>query len=239
MEYTVRQLIAEIRDAAAQLGPNHLPTGLGKLRKAELELLLTSLRNDLEAERQAERDRQEELFALDEVENIAYNDTIEADDPTSGIAAPDGLGNRDFTEADWDDALTGSEVDSEFAAEVDALVARDLRDDMPTGLVERVQFAAGIPNRESTEGHDIGGNVAKPELHPYYQRRFAAKLPVTTTNVKVSDVSVVVQSGSRLLWGKLINVINRRTRYSAPLLVTVELESGVRQLVAADDILAA
>ena len=146
-----------------------------------------------------------------------------------------------LTSADWatqtDDAANA--VDPEFAAEVDALVARDLRDDMPTGLVERVQVAAGIANRESTEGHDIGGNVAKPELHPYYQRQFAAELPVTTTNVGASRVAVVVQSGSRLLWGTLISVINRRTRYSSPLLVTVELESGVRQLVAADDILAA
>lgn len=206
MEYTVRQLIAEIRDVAAQLDPNHLPTGLTKLRKTELELLLSTLRTDLQIRlEREERERQEALFAAEEQENVWY------DDPTGDIAAPDGLGQRDPNEGidEWHalmDELTNSQVDGAFGAEVDALVARELRDDVPTGLVERVQFAA--------------------------------RLPIMATNVEVSNVAVVVQSGSRLLWGKLINVVNRRTRYSAPLLVTVEVD-GHRQLVAADDILAA
>lgn len=81
--------------------------------------------------------------------------------------------------------------------------------------------------------------LAADPLPDTARRVLEADLPVTETNVGVSDVAVVVQSGSKLIWGKLIAVVNRRTRYSAPFLCTVELESGVRQLVAADDVLAA
>lgn len=117
-----------------------------------------------------------------------------ADEHTS-VPAPDGLGQRD------------GEVDPEFAAEVDRLIAADLAADaVPAELVERVQFAS--------------------------------TLPITATNIEQAQVAVVVQSGSRLLWGTLISVVNRRTRYSSPLLVTVEVD-GHRQLVAADDVLAA
>lgn len=66
------------------------------------------------------------------------------------------------------------------------------------------------------------------------------ELPTTETDVRTPEglaLVTLVQSGSKLIWGKLIAVVNRRTRYCAPLLVTVEFPDGVRRLVSADDVL--
>jgi hypothetical protein len=66
------------------------------------------------------------------------------------------------------------------------------------------------------------------------------RLPVTETDVRTSEgqaLVTLVQSGSKLVWGKLIAVINRRTKYAAPLLATIEFPDGIRRLVSADDIL--
>lgn len=71
-----------------------------------------------------------------------------------------------------------------------------------------------------------------PSVEPTWQ------LPVTETDVTTANVVVVVQSGTKLVWGKLISVVNRRTRYCPPILATVEI-NGVRRLIAADDLLAA
>lgn len=53
MNYTVRQLRAEIKDAAAQLPPSFLPKGVSRMVKNELEHVLASLRTEL-ANRRAE-----------------------------------------------------------------------------------------------------------------------------------------------------------------------------------------
>lgn len=268
---TREQLIDGIRMMAAKLDPNHLPTGLTKLRKAELVELhsalfdqymvatqpeVDALHAQADFERQmgldhdpAEDDANDAMYrtqfaplheqpmadspaAIARAEEDDHRDGCECEDceefyadeaKHDGIAAPmKSTAERDAQyreELDgvWDEveALTSSETDPEFAAEVDALVARELAADVPSGLIERTQFATNDP------------------------LLFAAKFPVTETDVAVSNVAVVVQSGSKLIWGKLIAVVNRRTRYLPPFLCTVELESGVRQLVAADDILAA
>jgi hypothetical protein len=65
-------------------------------------------------------------------------------------------------------------------------------------------------------------------------------MPTTETDVRALDgsaLATLVQSGTKLIWGKLIAVVNRRTKYAAPLLATVEFPDGVRRLVSADDIL--
>jgi hypothetical protein len=66
-------------------------------------------------------------------------------------------------------------------------------------------------------------------------------LPVTETDVRALDgsaLATLVQSGTKLIWGKLIAVVNRRSSYiQGPLLATVEFPDGVRRLVSADDIL--
>lgn len=66
-------------------------------------------------------------------------------------------------------------------------------------------------------------------------------LPVTETDVRALDgsaLATLVQSGTKLIWGKLITVVNRRSSYiQGPLLATVEFPDGVRRLVSADDIL--
>jgi hypothetical protein len=64
-------------------------------------------------------------------------------------------------------------------------------------------------------------------------------LPITETDVSAAEVYLVVQLGDKLFDGKLISVINRRTRYLPAFLVTVELADGVRRLVRADHTLAA
>lgn len=63
-------------------------------------------------------------------------------------------------------------------------------------------------------------------------------LPITETNVKAANVDVVVQLRNRLYNGKLIAVVNRRTRFMHPILATVEV-GGHRFLVNANDLLAA
>jgi hypothetical protein len=66
------------------------------------------------------------------------------------------------------------------------------------------------------------------------------ELPITETDVRTPQgeaLVTLVQSGTRLIWGKLISVVNRRTRYAAPLLASVEFPDGIRRLVSADDIL--
>jgi hypothetical protein len=66
-------------------------------------------------------------------------------------------------------------------------------------------------------------------------------MPVTETDVRALDgsaLATLVQSGTKLIWGKLIAVVNRRSSYiQGPLLATVEFPDGVRRLVSADDIL--
>lgn len=301
MEYTVRQLIAEIRDVAEQLDPGKaIGLGLTRLRKAELETLLTSLRTDLQARRDrdaraaklqaqiaeaaAELDKEVpagtatlSLADLELVRDTLW-EAVEAkrtrlhEQPMAGSPAaiaqaeetPEQLTREEMRDL-WDDMghdpLCEGRVDDDaeqFAAEVDALVARDLRDDSaPDGLVERVQFAAEEDIRaqyaqaiNESEVDWASRVVTDPMVAPEARQvaqeilaieadRIRFETQTTATNIEVSNVAVVVQSGSRLLWGKLINVVNRRTRYLPPLLVTVELESGVRQLVAADDVLAA
>ena len=64
------------------------------------------------------------------------------------------------------------------------------------------------------------------------------RVNVTTTDVSAAEVVGLVQLGSRLFWGKLINVIRRGTRFSPDFLVTVEV-AVVRRLVKADHYLAA
>lgn len=99
------------------------------------------------------------------------------------------------------------EANPEFAAEVDALVAKDLAADVPPArMVERVQAAA--------------------------------QFPITETDVAQAQVDVVVQLKSRLYIGKLVAVVNRRTKFAQPVLATVEV-GGVRFLVNTDDVLAA
>lgn len=64
-------------------------------------------------------------------------------------------------------------------------------------------------------------------------------MPMTETNVIADSgkaLLVLVQIGSKLAWGKLMAVVNRRTRYADPLLSTVEV-NGVRRLVKAKDML--
>lgn len=73
--------------------------------------------------------------------------------------------------------------------------------------------------------------VEAPSLPPAF--------PVTETDVAVAEVYIVVQLRGRLYDGKLISVVNRRTTLSPALLVTVELEDGIRRLVRADHTLAA
>lgn len=156
---TNADLIAEIRTLAIELDPNHLPTGLTKLRKAELEKLAATLRGDVEDKRAREAE-------------------VETDgDHRDGCECSDCL---------------------EFGDEMDALDAKVM---------------ASI--------------------------RFETQTTVTPLPADAVPDVVLVQSGSRLIWGKLINIVNRRTRYLTPLLATVELASGVRQLVAADDLLVA
>jgi len=108
--------------------------------------------------------------------------------------------------------MTVPEVDPGFAAEVDALVARDMAaDPMPQELA-----------------------VATERLWME-----SITLPTTETDVRGpggSALSTLVQSGSKLVWGRLIAVVNRRSKYSSPLLVTVEID-GVRRLLSADDVL--
>lgn len=66
------------------------------------------------------------------------------------------------------------------------------------------------------------------------------KVNVTVTDVREAEVVGLVQIGSRLAWGKLIDVIRRGYLNTAKpdFLVTVEVD-GVRRLVKADHYLAA
>lgn len=65
------------------------------------------------------------------------------------------------------------------------------------------------------------------------------EFPITETDVSAAEVSLVVQFGKELLWGKLVSVINRRTRFLPAFLVVVEFPDGIRRMVRADHTLAA
>lgn len=185
------------------------------MRKAQRAAVLAWWRTNEHVEVEAYEAEQEDGDHRDgcECDDCEEFYADEHDGPVVG-AAPDGLGQRDlnegidewhaFMDKEFDSADT--DVDPEFAAEVDALVVADL-----TPETTRILRDAVAP----------------------------LVLPITETDVQATArVDVVVQLRNRLYNGKLIAVVNRRTRFAQPVLATVEV-GGHRFLVNADDMLAA
>jgi hypothetical protein len=141
------------------------------------------------------------------------------------IAAPDGLGQRDLNEGidEWHAHM--AETEEQFVQ-----------------VVAKASAVAELVDPETEAANDV---LADVELLGFLggvieQIERELRLPITETDVRTSEgqaLVTLVQSGSKLVWGKLIAVINRRTKYAAPLLATIEFPDGIRRLVSADDIL--
>lgn len=246
---TIAELRKSIRTAAARLTGNGPSRGTSNMKKAELEAYLAEYIERLDKARAVDGAYEQEALR---VHGLQYDEETEkwvpVDEPTSmpcraavagqvheahtstvgdgdeddvRIACPgvdDGIVDTYEEGPSADDHLSAgdhrdgcecevcefyaNDVDPEFAAEVDALVARNVAADLP----------------------------------PDSALLFA---PVTETNVVAPDKTALVtlvQFGSKLVWGRLIAVVNRRTKYSSPLLATVEI-GGIRRLINADEVL--
>jgi hypothetical protein len=132
----------------------------------------------------------------------------------------------------------GLVYDDESGAWVDADASTDPREEAALDA-----FAAEFEGQSVNEVEATNDAAADAELIEFTRvlavGPIATPMPITETNVQALDGSgavALVQFGSKLVWGKLIAVIQRRTKYSSPLLATVEVR-GVRRLLNADDIL--
>lgn len=210
---TNAELIAEIRRLATELNGDTggLPA-LSRLRKPALEQLRDGMLLNLESRNQDQAvneavdgaeimTRWLALPATDQHQTAQWHRDNVASTPSPMREYQSSQEALAVLDAHLDAAETGDEIDPEFAAEVDVLVARDLATDLPPASV-------------------------------------FAFMPVTEIDVKAAGVTGLVQWGKRLVWAKLISVVNRRTSFSPAFLVTVEFE-GVRRLVKADHYLAA
>jgi hypothetical protein len=142
--------------------------------------------------------------------------------------------NRDDQPSGDDHLSAGDHRDGCECADCEEFYADD--QDFALGDVPELEYDREIEAVQETASND--------ELLSFMRTVVEApvlpELPVTETDVRTPDGSALVtlvQSGSKLIWGRLIAVVNRRTRYLPPLLATVEFPDGVRRLVRADDIL--
>lgn len=176
--------------------------------------------------------------------------------PNDALAGPDTpmseLANRD-DQPSGDDHLSaqdhrdGCECESceEFYTEdpYEPMTEQDFEDwyeaheqDFALGDVPELEYV-----REVEATHDTDADA---ELLSFMRTVVAIpglpdEFPITETDVSAAEVPLVVQSGKELLWGKLISVVNRRTRFLPAFLVVVEFPDGIRRMVRADHTLAA
>lgn len=130
------------------------------------------------------------------------------DDPSGGIAAPDDLGQRVNNEDELREEYQG------YTAPDDEITVDP-------------EFAAEV---DSLIARDLAADL--PPATAF------VSMPITETDVSAAEVMGLAQLGKRVVWAKLISVVNRRTRFAPAFLVTVEVE-GIRRLIKADHYLAA
>lgn len=191
---------------------------------------------------------------------VAHRETAsrEWDDPEP-IAAPDGLGQRDPNEGidEWH-AFMSEQAEATDIYPFDMTVPPVRQDQRMTerntaGLTTSdwttqdgdQDFALGdVPELEYDREVEATNDAdADAELISFMRTVVEApslpEFPITETDVSAAEVPLVVQSGKELLWGKLISVVNRRTRFMPAFLVVVEFPDGIRRMVRADHTLAA
>lgn len=206
---TPAELRKQITAAAARLTGNLPHRGLTNLRKAELEAELAHYTERLSAARAAGGDYESE--ALRE-HGLVYDDE-------SGT---------------WVSADELAQIDEDF----ESGFADEVEQDFALGDVPELEYDTEV---EATNDAAADAEVIEFTEAVTSEASWMAKInqPITETNVQGQDgtaLATLVQFGSKLVWGKLIAVVNRKTKYSAPLLVTVEI-AGVRRLLSADDVL--
>lgn len=212
-----------------------------------------------EWETRAETQRQDAIA-------VAWDLAHEWDDPEP-IAAPDGLGQRDPNEGidEWHAFMSEQAEATDIypfdmtvppaEARTADLVRQDQRmtERNTAGLTTSdwttqdgdQDFALGdVPELEYDREVEATNDAdADAELISFMRTVVEApslpEFPVTETDVSAAEVPLVVQSGKELLWGKLISVVNRRTRFMPAFLVVVEFPDGIRRMVRADHTLAA
>lgn len=225
---TNAELIAEIRKLAAELGtPETLP-GLTKLRKPALEQLLSGLQLNLQA-RNEDESVNEEIDGGDVATRwLALNPSLQTETPEQ---MAERLAQVPSPQRDYQTSQEALVALGAFVAETDEAIADEERD-----------FALGdVPELE----HDATSDAELAE----FLEHVVASDPVPTAATRLERITetdvrgldgtglvALVQFGSKLVWGKLIAIVNRRTKYAAPLLATIEI-GGVRRLLNADDVL--
>lgn len=252
---TNAELIAEIRKLATELGtPETLP-GLTKLRKPALEQLRDGLRLNLQAR---EEDRDESV-----------NEAVDgADVMTRWLALPadkqeqtaqwhrDNLAATPSPLRAYQSAMEGLAVLEAHligtyacAACSSPVLVTNQPNHVDSGECEQFQREAGYhkdgcewtPSDTEATIADVEANVPLVDQKIYPFDMTMSKL-ITETDVRTPSgkaLVALVQFGSKLVWGRLIAVVNRRTPprgLDGALLATVEI-GGVRKLVTASDIL--
>lgn len=151
--------------------------------------------------------------------------------------------------AEWDTAARDNEATAtriDAMAEAGTLYSQDAIDDLTSGydtgtaIEHAYDFSPAGPDE-----FDAAATIADVEAdvllidQKIYPFDMIMPKSITETDVRTSSglaLVALVQFGSKLVWGKLIAVVNRRTKYAASLLATVEI-AGVRRLLNADDVL--
>jgi hypothetical protein len=259
---TNAELIAEIRKLAIELnGDTEGLPGLTKLRKSALEQLRDGFLLSLAAKRDIGPNAPtSELTNTDE----SVNETVDGGEAmTRWLALPEQQRTKSIVQTAIDCAMVPSPL-RDYQSSQEALTVLEVHlaedgdhrdgcecadceefyaDEPPVGFDPMADASA-----EEWDAYDAAVDPQfAAEVDSLVARNLAADpppaqvyeaAPITETDVAAADVDVVVQLKSRLYNGKLIAVVNRRTRYCQPILATVEV-GGVRFLVNADDMLAA
>jgi len=227
---TTAELRKQITATAAKLTGNLPRRGLTNLRKAELEAELGYYTERLDAARAAGGDYESE--ALRE-HGLVYDDE-------SGTWVAAGPGRREPQYVDVSTDPREETALDEFAASFEDDEQGPTLDQLTND--ELVEFTDSVVDPEFAADVDalVAANIAAdvPPARMVERVQAAAAFPITETDVAQAQVDVVVQLKSRLYNGKLIAVVNRRTKFAQPILATVEV-GGVRFLVDADHMLAA
>jgi hypothetical protein len=215
---TKPEMVAEIRELAAKLPPAFLPKGLTKLNKDELQHALDGLRTevarrfkdesvneavdggevatrwlDLPADKQTETPEQM-VARLAEVPSPMreYQSSQEALDVLEA--------GQDFALGDVPELEYDTTVDPEFAAEVDALVARDLAADLPPASVYQTSLPVTETDVEAANVDvvvQLKSRLYNGKLIAVVNRRTTFANPILAT-VEVGGVRFLVNADDML-----------------------------------------